>query len=179
MDIGPEIDIAIESGDAAWPKAEPLLKEAWPDAARATLSWGHIEFAHAEFRVLVEREGDGLVCHVGIHRRRATLDGRPVHVGGIGGVVTRPGHQKHGYATLALNAALATLKHEGSIGFAVLFCEPHNEAFYRARGWHDFAGEVIAEQPGGTGRFDAMKPMVFDLVQRPRKGTLDLCGLPW
>ena len=31
----------------------------------------------------------------------------------------------------------------------MLFCEPHNEAFYQARGWHPFQGEVYAEQPGG------------------------------
>jgi aminoglycoside 2'-N-acetyltransferase I len=179
MGIGSEIDIAIESGDASWPKAEPLFEEAWPAAARAALPWGHVVFAYPEFRVLVEREDVGVVCHVGIYRRRATLDGRPVRLGGIGGVVTRADQQKRGYATVALNAAIATLKHEGSIGFALLVCEPHNQAFYRARGWHDFAGELIVEQPGGSGRFYAMAPMVFDLVQRPRKGVLDLKGLPW
>ncbi|MDR3464357.1 MAG: GNAT family N-acetyltransferase [Xanthobacteraceae bacterium] len=179
MEIGPDIDIGLESGDAAWPKVEPLMQAAWPDAVRATLPWGHIVFAHADFRVLVEREDDGVVGHVGIYRRRASLNGRPVHIGGIGGVVTRADHRRRGYATVALNAAIATLKHEGSIGFGLLFCAPHNEAFYRARGWHDFAGEVVAEQPGGQVRFDVMKPMVFDLVLRPRSGTLDLHGLPW
>ncbi len=179
MDSGQDIEIGIESGDASWPKAEPLLEAAWPTARMASLSWGHVVFAHADFRVFVEREGDGAVCHVGIFRRHASLNGRPVHIGGIGGVATRPDAKRRGYATLALNAAIATLKHEGSIAFALLFCEPRNEAFYRARGWHDFAGEVFVEQPGGRVRFEAMKPMVFDLVLKPRSGTLDLNGLPW
>ena len=174
-----DIDIGIENGDAAWPKVTHLFKEAWPDETRASLSWGHVAFAHADLRVLVDNGDDGIVCHVGIYRRRATLNGRAVHLGGIGGVVTRADQRRHGYATIALNAATATLKHEGSIGFAVLFCEPYNMAFYGARGWHVFEGEVFAEQPGGHGRFDVMTPMVFDLVQRPRKGTLDLQGLPW
>jgi GNAT superfamily N-acetyltransferase len=179
MAVDPDIDIGIESGDASWPKAEPLLRQVWPDDVRASPPWCDLVFAQPEFRVLVEREGYGLVCHVGIHRRQASLNGRPVHIGGIGEVVTHPDQLRRGYATLALNAAIATLRHEGSIGFAVLFCKPHNEAFYRARGWHDFEGDVIAEQPGTNGRFDVMRPMVFDLVQRPRKGTLDLLGLPW
>ncbi len=174
-----DIDIDILSGDASWPKAEPLLTAAWPPATRAALSWGHVVFADSDFRVLVERADQGPVCHVGIYRRRARLDGRAVHVGGIGGVVTRADHQRRGYATVALNAAVATLKHEGSIGFAMLFCEPQTVAFFSARGWHPFAGEVIVEQPGGSTRFDALQPLVFDLVQRPRKGTLDLQGLPW
>lgn len=179
MEIDPDIDISLESGDQAWPRVEFLVREAWPEAARTTRPWGHIVFAAADLRVLVEREDHGLIGHVGIYRRRASLNGRPVHIGGIGGVVTQADHQRRGYATLALNAAIATLNHEGSIGFALLFCEPHNEAFYRARGWHDFAGEVLAEQPGGRVRFDVMKAMVFDLVLRPRSGTLDLNGLPW
>ena len=179
MNSAQDIEISIESGDASWPKAEPLMEEAWPEAARASLSWGHVVFAHADFRVFVEREDDGAVCHVGIYRRRANLNDRPVHIGGIGGVATRREYKRRGYATLALNAAIATLRHEGSIGFALLFCEPHNEAFYHARGWHDFTGEVFAEQPGGRVRFDVMKPMVFDLVLKPRSGALDLNGLPW
>jgi aminoglycoside 2'-N-acetyltransferase I len=172
-----DIDIGIENGDASWPKVAHLMEQAWPD--RASLPWGHIVFAHADLRVLVEDGDGGIVGHVGIYRRRAMLDGRPVHVGGIGGVVTRVDQQRHGYATLALNAAIATLKHEGSIAFAMLFCEPHLTTFYGARGWHAFDGEVYAEQPGGHGRFDVMTPMVFDLVRRPRKGSLDLQGLPW
>jgi len=179
MDIPQNIEISIESGDASWARAEPLLEATWPRAKMANLSWGQVVFAHADFRVFVERENEGIVCHVGIFRRHATLNGRPVHVGGIGGVATRSDSKRRGYATVALNAAIATLRHEGSIGFALLFCEPHNEAFYRARGWHDFEGEVFVEQPAGRVRFDVMKPMVFDLVLKPRNGTLELNGLPW
>jgi len=173
------IDIEILNGDASWPMAEPLLNAVWPPEVKATLPWGQIPMAHADFRVLVEAEDQGLVCHVGILRRRATLNGRPAHVGGISGVATRPDHRRQGLATIALNAALQTLKHEGSLGFALLFCEPENFAFYSARGWHPFEGEILAEQPAGHGRFDALAPFVFDLVQKPRKGVIDLCGLPW
>ncbi len=178
------IDIEILSGDASWPTAEPLLTAVWPPEVMATLSWRDIVFAHADFRVLLEAQDEeyeslGVVCHVGILRRRATLNGRPVHIGGISGVATREDHRRRGLATIALNAALQTLKDEGSIGFALLFCEPHNADFYRARGWFPFDGEILAEQPSGHGRFDVLAPFVFDIVQKPRKGVIDLRGLPW
>ena len=105
----------------------------------------------------------GLACHVGIFFRDATWDGRKVHIGGIGGVSTREDCRGRGYATLALNAAIATMRDHEAIRFAMLFCEPHNEAFYQARGWHPFKGEVYAEQPEGRVRFEAMAPFVFDL----------------
>ena len=88
-------------------------------------------------------------------------------------------HKGCGYATLALNAAVRTLRDHEAVRFALLFCEPHNEAFYQARGWHAFKGEVHAEQPGGRIRFEAMAPYIFDFTRKPRDGIIDLCGLPW
>ena len=113
----------------------------------------------------------GVVCHVGIYRRDVKWNGRKVWVGGIGGVLTREDCRRHGYASIALNAAIQTLKHEGAADFAMLFCEPHNEAFYEARGWHPFEGEVYAEQPEGRIRFEAMAPYVFDITREPRDGV--------
>ncbi|MBR1218745.1 GNAT family N-acetyltransferase [Bradyrhizobium sp. U87765 SZCCT0131] len=173
------IDIEILNGNAAWPAAEPLLNAVWPSEIKATRPWGEVTFAHADFRVLVEADDAGLVCHVGLYRRHATFNGRAAHVGGIGGVATRADHRRRGLATIALNAAIQTFRHEGSLGFALLFCEAATVPFYQARGWHLFEGEILAEQPAGHGRFDVLVPMVFDLVQKPRKGVIDLRGLPW
>jgi hypothetical protein len=66
-----------------------------------------------------------------------------------------------------------------AVRFAILFCEEHNVAFYRARNWHPFTGEIYCEQNSGRIRFDLMAPFVFDIRRAPRQGTLDLCGLPW
>ena len=101
------------------------------------------------------------------------------HIGGIGGVSTREDCRGRGYASLALNAAIQTMRDHEAVRFAMLFCEPHNVAFYQARGWHPFNGEVYAEQPEGRIRFEAMAPFVFDFTRAPRDGTIDLCGLPW
>ena len=88
-----------------------------------------------------------------------------------------------GYASIALDAAIRTLKDEGSAIFALLFCEPHNAPFYMARGWKPFDGEIFAEQPRDGAkarvRFEAIAPYVHDIGRAPRSGVLDLRGLPW
>lgn len=178
------IEIDILNGDASWSTAEPLLNVVWPRHVVEKLSWGHIEWAHADLRVLIDGPaGDGvpgsLACHVGIYFRTVTWNGRKFDIGGIGGVSTHPDHRSRGYASIALNAAIQTMRDHEAIQFALLFCEPHNFASYQSRGWHLFPGEIWAEQPSGRIRFDVMTPYVFDLKLAPRQGVIDLCGLPW
>ena len=173
------IEIEILNGDASWRTAEPLFKTVWSPEIIATLPWRHIKWANAELRVLVDAPSGGLACHVGIYFREVTWNGRSMHIGGIGGVATYPDHRRHGYASVALNAAVQSMRDRQDVQFALLFCEPHNFAFYQARGWHPFTGEVFCEQPEGRVRFEAMAPFVFDLKRGPRQGVIDLCGLPW
>src|SRR2546429_424261 len=88
------IEIDVLNGDASWPRAEPLMQAVWPAHVVEKLSWGHVKWAHADLRVLIDAPEDaaqpGLACHVGIFFRDATWDGRKVHIGGIGGVSTHP-----------------------------------------------------------------------------------------
>ena len=158
------IEIDVLNGDASWPAVKPLMDAVWPEDVVKKLPWGHVKWAHADLRVLID----------------APSGGRKTNVGGIGGVSTREDCRGRGYATLALNAAVRTIRDHEAIRFAMLFCEPDKFAFYEARGWHPFTGEVYAEQPEGRVRFDVMAPFVFDFTPRaPRNGTIDLCGLPW
>lgn len=174
------IEIDVLNGDASWRMAKPLFDAVWPPHVIATLPWANVTFAHAELRVIVQNEAGDVLSHVGIHRREVICNGRKMRAGGIGGVLTREDARRRGYASIALNAALQTLKDEGSRDFALLFCEPHNVPFYVARGWRAFDGEVIAEQPDkGNLRFDAMAPYLYDIRRGPIKGTIDLCGRPW
>jgi GNAT superfamily N-acetyltransferase len=94
-------------------------------------------------------------------------------------VLTREDSRGKGYATIALNAAMQTLKDEGATDFGLLFCEPHNAAFYVARGWKPFDGEIWCEQPTGRVRVEAMAPYVYHLRRAPPTGIIDLGGLPW
>jgi aminoglycoside 2'-N-acetyltransferase I len=173
------IEIDVLNGDASWSQVEPLMKAVWPRHVTEKLPWGHIEWAHADLRVLIDAPEGGLGCHVGIYFRTVTWNGRKVHIGGIGGVSTRADCRGRGYATLALDAAIQTMRANETVKFAMLFCEPHNVGFYEARRWHPFTGEVYCEQPVGRIRFEAMAPFVFDIGRAPRQGTIDLCGLPW
>lgn len=172
------IEIDIVSGDVGWPYAKPLLEAVWPKADVAKSSWGHIVWADADLRVLVETP-DSIVCHVGLYFRTVLWKGRKHPIGGIGGVATHPEHRRSGYASIGLNAAVQTFRDREALDFALLFCEPHNFAFYEARNWHRFDGAIMAEQPSGRVRFEAMTPYVFDLTNAPREGAIDLCGLPW
>ena len=133
------IEIDVLNGDSSWLRAEPPLQEVWPRETLEKLPWGHVKWAHADLRVLIDAPEDspapGLACHVGVYFRTGTWDGRKVQIGGIGGVATRQDCRGRGYATLALNAAIMTLRDHEAVRFAMLFCEPHNTAFYgRAAG---------------------------------------------
>ncbi len=120
------IEIEILNGDASWPLAQPLMEAVWPPHVLEKLPWGDVVFAHADLRVLVQSEDQGLACHVGIYRREVTWNGRKMRAGGIGGVATREDCRSQGYASIALNAAIHTLTDEGATDFGMLFCEPHN-----------------------------------------------------
>src|SRR5690349_7346944 len=174
------IEIDIVNGDQSWPRAKELFEAVWPRAEVKNLPWGHIKWADAELRVLIDAPEGGLACHVGIYFRTVSWNGQKVYIGGIGGVATRPDCRRRGYTSIALNAAIQTMHAHDAAQFALLFCEPHNFEFYRSRGWQPFIGDIYVEQPEGRIRFEAMSPFVFDLKRRaPLRGTIDLGGLPW
>ena len=178
--LSPGARIEIRPGDEAWNDASPLFDLVWPDELRATFSWAHVVWAHADRRVLVWNERDELVCHVGSHLRRAKWADNDVIIGGIGGVITRQDSRRRGHASTAIRMAVAEMRDRGGgADLALLVCEPHYFAFYRGLGWRQFDGELFCEQPGGRVRFEAMTPFVFDLRLAPRAGAIDLCGLPW
>src|SRR3977135_1589773 len=109
------IEIDVLNGNTSWPAAEPLFKIVWSPEIMAEKPWRDVKWANAELRVLIETPADGLVCHVGIYFRDVTWNGRKLHIGGIGGVITHPDHRRHGYASVALNAAIQTMRdHERS-----------------------------------------------------------------
>ena len=174
------IEINVLSGAASWPLAEPLFKSVYPPHVVAALPWANIAFAQPELRVLIQDDSGDVVSHVGIVRREVTWNGRIMRAGGIGGVATRADRRGRGYASMALDAAIQTLRDEGSIDFALLFCEPRLVPFYAVRGWRPFEGDIYAEQPEqGRILFTAIAPHVLKIRQAPLKGTIDLCGLPW
>ena len=174
------IEIDVVDGDAGWTAAEALFDTVWLLHVLERLPWGNVVFAEADLRVLLRTEAGDLACHVGIFRRTVTWNGRTMNAGGIGGVATRDEYRSRGYASMALKAALRTMQDEGSIDFAMLFCEPRLAPFYKERGWKGFDGEIYAEQADGRMLFTAIGPYVHDVRWRaPSNGVIDLNGLPW
>lgn len=171
------IEIDILNGDASWPRVKPLFGLVWTPEESARI--GHVQWANADLRVILDDADGTTACHVGIYFRDGLWNGRKVRLGGIGGVSTHPDYRRKGYAGIALGAAIQTFRHHEATDFVLLVCEDHNIPFYASRGWHLFDGRLIVEQKGERVEFDVMKPMVFDLALRPREGTIDLCGLPW
>ena len=153
------IEIDILNGDASWKRTEPLHTAVFGQADRRDTAMGPYQVGHADLRVLIDAPEGGLACHVGIYFRTIDWNGNKIHVGGIGGVMTREDCRGRGYASLALAAAIDTMRANEAVRFALLFCEEHNVAFYRARGWEPFEGEIWCEQPDGRIRFDLMAPV--------------------
>jgi aminoglycoside 2'-N-acetyltransferase I len=173
------IEIEIVNGDQSGPRVEKLFAQDRSEAADDA-AWRHVKWANPDLRVLIDAPDGELACHAGIFFRTVTWNGQTVHIGGIGQVATRPDCRRRGYASLATDAAIQTMRDHDAAQFALLFCEPHNFEFYQSRGWQPFTGMVYVEQPAGRVRFEAMAPFVNDLKRRaPTLGTLDLCGLPW
>jgi hypothetical protein len=170
--------IEVCDGNESWPLAEPVLKAVWPPEVMATLAWRDLVFAHAVRRVLAWDDDGRLVCHVGLFVREIRWDGRPVNVGGIGGVATLPHRREQGFASTALKRAAECFA-EAKLDFGLLFCEAARFDYYHNRGWSRFHGTVTMEQPSGQARLTSLTPFVLDLRLAPRSGDLDLCGLPW
>ena len=151
------IEIDVLNGDASWPRVEPLMKAVWPRHVVEKLSWGHVEWAHADLRVLIDAPEEspkraGLPCrHLLPHRDLERAQGQHRRY--------RRGCDPRGLPRTRLRQRRTRRRDpdharpRSAVDFALLFCEPHNFAFYQARGWHPFTGEVYAEQPGGTNPF--------------------------
>jgi aminoglycoside 2'-N-acetyltransferase I len=145
------------------------------DPAQETIAW-----ASPEWGIPVWDDAGALVGYVGIVAREATLDGRAVRVGGIGGVKTHPAARGQGHARAALGRAAAFMADELGAAFGLLVCREELLAFYGALGWRPFAGTMLVEQPDGRVPFTFNRAMVLPLREpAPLAGTLDLCGLPW
>src|SRR5207245_11061658 len=127
------IEIDVLNGDASWPRAEPLMQAVWPAHVVEKLSWGHVKWAHADLRVLIDAPEDaaqpGLACHIGIYFRDAMWDGRKVHLGGIGGVSTRADCRGRGYGSLARYAGVRTMRDREAGRVEALCCASQRGAF--------------------------------------------------
>jgi len=142
---------------------------------------GHrLEWAAAEWCVRVWSDHGTLASYVGIVLRRARHNGRPVCIGGVGGVKTHPVARRRGYAALALRRAIEFFRDQPSIDFTLLACEQHLIQYYSQLGWQEFAGQLLVTQLGSATEFNFNRVMVRGVrAAAPLAGTIDLLGPPW
>jgi len=160
-----------------------------PDALRETIrQWlrqifgpdvDSFTWAEPAWRVLVW-QGDQLAAHVDITERTATAGGKPVRLGGIGGVATWPEWRGQGLAMAALLQTAAFLYHSLAVDFGLLMCDPALAPFYQRLGWQTVAGPLVFEQSGRQVNLDGGTIMVLPGRERDwPPGLIDLCGPPW
>jgi hypothetical protein len=117
--------------------------------------------------------------HVGLIDHVVRVDGRPVRVGGIGGVVTAGELHGRGYAQQTLRYAEKYMCEELQVEFGLLFCLDRLKPFYERQRWQLLREPVEFDQPSGK----MVSPL--NVMVLPCKGaawpagTTDLCSLPW
>lgn len=166
---------------------EIKLVESLTDAEKQQLfGWGDDIFGVASLglqwrpktsHLLLHAHGK-LVSHVGLLTHVVSVDGRPVTVGGVGGVVTIPKMQKRGYAWLLMRHA-AKLFGEWRMDAGLLFCLRQLVPFYETLDWRVVEHPVLIEQPSGK-IAPPCNVMVLPLNGCVwRDGSVELNSLPW
>ncbi len=150
----------------------PREAEDWPGR--------RIEWAAAEWCVRVWGENGAPASYVGIVLREAQLDGRPLRVGGIGGVKTHPAARRQGLAARGIDRAVEFFRGQPDVAFAVLVCGPHLMGYYGRLGWREFDGRLLVRQHGAAAEFTFNRVMTLGVQSpAPLTGTIDLLGPPW
>lgn len=140
----------------------------------------YLQWTPAEWGVRVVNSDGELLSYSGIVLRQASHDGRPVTIGGIGGVKTYPNVRKRGYAVMGLRRAAEFIQQQPEVEFALLVCKPTLFEYYARLGWKEFSGRLLTEQKGETVEFTMNSVMVLDVHSTaPLTGTIDLLGPPW
>jgi predicted GNAT family N-acyltransferase len=157
-----------------------LTQSVYPPAEMANWPGRHLEWADSEWCIRVWGDDGELASYAGILLREVRHDGRPVLVGGIGGVKTHPAARRRGYAERGLRRAVDFFHENPAVGFALLVCEAHLIPYYVRLGWREFVGQLWVRQHGEAVIFTFNRVMTLGIkLEAPATGRIDLCGPPW
>ena len=119
------------------------------------------------------------VSYVGILKDSVFVNGEPVAVGGVGGVVTVPEEQQKGCARRLMQHAGRFLESEWKVDAGFLFCLSRLMPYYGRLGWQEVQYPVLIEQPGGE-IVSPMRVMTLPFGGRDwPAGNIELRSLPW
>jgi GNAT superfamily N-acetyltransferase len=138
-----------------------------------TLHW-----RHKDVHFVVYDNGEPL-SHAGILKHSVKVNGEPVSVAGLGGVVTIPEAQGKGFARQLVLQAMRFAEAEWEVDAGLLFCRPQMVKYYEAIGWHLVESQVVIEQPGGH-IHSPLHVMVLPFGKKSwPPGEVELQSLPW
>lgn len=107
-----------------------------------------LEWRPKELHLVLDLEGHP-VSHVGLLCHDVEAGGRTIRLAGLGGVVTVPSAQGHGYASLLVQCAWRLAREEWSVQASVLFCLHRLVPFYERLGWRVLEHPVEIDQSSG------------------------------
>ncbi|MBI2519136.1 MAG: GNAT family N-acetyltransferase [Bdellovibrio sp.] len=138
-----------------------------------------IEWAAAEWRIFCWDEQGKALSHVGVFLRQGQINGTPVTIGGVGGILTHPDSRRQGLASKGIHRAIDFFR-DGGADFALLVCEPDLVPLYKKLDWQTFSGTLLVLQQGVPCEFTFNLPMTLGVLsQSPHEGIIDLMGPPW
>jgi len=119
------------------------------------------------------------VSHVAVLGHTIRVADHTFVIGGVGGVVTIPSAQRHGYAKLLHEHVQQFLRDELFADFGLLFCRGLLVENYEQRGWQLLPNRVVINQPAGP--IDAPLNVMMYSCQGEMfpSSTVFLNSLPW
>ena len=140
--------------------------------------WDRLVYATPHWYV-VGWVGDELVGRVGVLERVISVNGIPLHVGGITGVVTEPDYRMRGVSRKLVRCGLEFLLDEHQIPLAVLTCNRKVGPIYERLGWRTVHGPTVYAQPGGPRTCPGLTMVAESGSAAWPDGPIDMRGLPW
>jgi predicted GNAT family N-acyltransferase len=123
--------------------------------------------------------GDNLISHVDIIDRHASVGDLDVHLGGIGGVMTRPAWRRRGYSTTLMRESHQFMQDEMSVDFGLLLCDEDLVSFYSRLGWQRVDNPLVYDQPGGKVIWDDVVMVLACNRDHFPVGEVAIQGYPW
>ena len=164
-----------------------LVKDLTDEERQRLFGWGEnifgvedlqFQWRPKELHFILDVDGEAM-SHVGLLDHTVKVDGQPVRVGGIGGVVTNGEVHGRGYSQKTLRYAERYMCEELRVEFGLLFCLDRLRPFYERQGWQIVNEPVEFEQAAGK-MVSPFNVMVLPCGERVwPAGRADLCSYPW
>jgi GNAT superfamily N-acetyltransferase len=174
--IGSGHALEIQISDSYSPAEKNDLAGGEPDPSEThpyALQWRPTE------KHIFIAEGGMRICHVGLVCETVEVNGNPVAVAGIGGVLARREYRGRGYSRLAIEAAEDFVRREMAVKFILLFCRPALQSLYEHLGWATVFSPVWVEQPNGSVLLPIVSMVKCLGAEQWPNGDVRLASRPW